>query len=168
MGRGMCVDTRVIPIALGEHTLITLTYLWGACVPHLPACARVCMRACVCEGITMCVYHLCVWLLSTYVCDYTHKNFTTLDYSLLPSALCLLICVALWLCLRTRLCIDDLLLWYLWSLCHTRILISSSVMCESRNISGYLSVWFGVLCCGVVWRASIRICFVFVFVNELR
>lgn len=147
-------------------TLITLTYLWGACVPHLPACACAC--ACVREGIAMYVYHLCVWLLPTYVCDYTHKNFTTLDYSLLPSALCLLICVALWLCLRTRLCIDDLLLWYLWSLCHTRILISSSVMCESRNISGYLSVWFGVLCCGVVWRASIRICFVFVFVNELR
>ena len=63
MGRGMCVDTRVIPIALGEHTLITLTYLWGACVPHLPACARVCMRACVCEGITMC---MCI----TYACGY--------------------------------------------------------------------------------------------------
>ena len=60
----MCVDTRVIPIALSEHTHSSHsshspTYGVRVCLTYLR------VRVCVRERIAMYVYHLCVWLLPT-------------------------------------------------------------------------------------------------------
>lgn len=131
-------DTRSTKRTHTLITLITLTYLWGACVASRPTCrararARVCVRARACvrvrEGITMYVCHLCVWLLPTYVCDHTHKNFTTLDY--LSRVPWVFICCFLWLCLRTRFAMDIRLLWWWWcSSCDCLRRPSNSTACD--------------------------------------
>lgn len=137
----MCVDTRVIPVALSEHTHSShsshsLTYgvrVWPLALPAVRVRARACVRARarvrVREGITMYVYHLCVWLLPTYVCDHTHKNFTTLDY--LSRVPWVFICCFLWLCLRTRFAMDIRLLWWWWcSSCDCLRRPSNSTACD--------------------------------------
>ena len=75
-GWGMCVDTRVIPIALSEHTL-THSPTYGVRVaPHLPTCVcvrvRACVRACVRGYHYVCVSPMRV--ATAYLCVRPHTH----------------------------------------------------------------------------------------------
>ena len=73
-GRGMCVDTRVIPIALGEHTHSSHSPTYGV---------RVCfiyLRACVCVRVRVRArghHYVCVSpmrVATAYLCVRLHTQ----------------------------------------------------------------------------------------------
>ena len=147
----MCVDTRVIPIALSEHTHSSHsshspTYGVRVCLAYLRA--RVRARAWGYRYVCVSPMRVATAYLSVRL--YTQKNFTTLNY--LSCVSCVFICCAFWLCLRIRCAIDSRLLWCMWcvwSACDSPNFLSNSIVCVRKNISQYYSVCCVVLCCAV-------------------